>query len=217
MKHDRSCRLRSFPTTCKFCGQKLLYWECTHGCKVMFEFDKFGRLAGHHKCHGAASGVRSSRPLKKRPPALAESGFDISSVSKKFIENLFKESFQCPVCKEKFASEASYYQHLHQKKAIDDNHSAFYRNNGQIIENLDITPPGEETVGSEPPVAPAASPASLKPDKVTVFPGKSSTINMFGGIRFKGKDGQSRMVKSYEDWWGEFTGGEGESCKKTDA
>jgi len=204
MKHDHSCRLRSFPTTCKFCGAKLLYWECTHGCKLMFEFDRFGRLAGHHKCRGSLPGVRSSRPLKPRPPALAEEGFDISSVSKAFIEKLFKDSFQCPVCKERFTSESSYYQHLRQKKAMDDKHEQFYRDNGPVIEKLDVTA-ADNTPKETPAPSTTLKQASLKPEKVTIFPEDSSTINAFGGIRFKGKNGQSKMVKNYKDWWDEFS------------
>lgn len=201
MKHGRWCRLRSFPMTCKFCGAKLLFWECEHGCKLMFEFDKNGRLAGHHKCSGSMANIRPSRGLRPRPPAIAETGFDISSVSKAFIERLFREAYQCPVCKEKFASEASYYQHLHQKRSVDDAHGRFYDENGRVIECLE---PASE--GATPLPVPATSGAAsgIGPDKVTAFPTATSSINAFGGIRFKGKDGQVRMVKTYKDWWAEF-------------
>jgi hypothetical protein len=197
VKHDSRCKLRSFPTTCKLCGAKLLYWECTHGCKVMFEFDKNGRILGAHKCRVMPPGVKKSRSLKPRPPALAEQGFDISSVSKAFIEKIFKESFKCPVCGETFATESSYYQHLRQKRAIDDRHEQFYRENGKVIETLgsDAT---EEVPGP-------AKPAGLQPKKVSAFPEESSTINRFGGIQFKGKDGQAKRVKNYKDWWGDFS------------
>jgi DNA-directed RNA polymerase subunit M/transcription elongation factor TFIIS len=207
MKHGRWCRLRSFPMTCKFCGAKLLFWECEHGCKLLFEFDKNGRLAGHHKCSGSMANIRPSRKLRPRPPAISEEGFDISSVSKAFIEQLFKEAFQCPVCKDKFASEASYYQHLRQKRSTDEAHEAFYNENGRVIENLE--PAGVET-GPLPSSSPALATPGLEPDKVTAFPTEHSTINAFGGIRFKGKDGTVKMVKTYKDWWDEFSENEGE-------
>lgn len=207
MKHNSSCKLRSFPTTCKFCGAKLLYWECTHGCKVMFEFDKNGRLLGAHKCHAAPPGIHKSRPLKPRPPALAEYGFDISSVSKAFIEKIFKESYKCPVCGEEFATETGYYQHLKQKRAIDDRHDEYYQANNQIIDDLDTDATDDSTAHSKP--------AGLKPEKVSIFPEDSSAINRFGGIQFKSKDGQSKRVKSYKDWWGEFSGND-ESSRDLD-
>ncbi|MEX2683950.1 MAG: hypothetical protein Q6373_020435 [Candidatus Sigynarchaeota archaeon] len=209
MKHGRWCKTRSFPLVCKFCGAKLLYWECEHGCKLMFEFDKNGRLAGHHKCSGSMASIRASRKLKPRPPAIAESGFDISSVSRTFIEQLFKEACQCPVCKERFASEASYYQHLRQKRSLDEAHEAFYDKNGRVIENLESIS-GEVNAASPP--AKAAMPASLAPDKVTSHPRDTSAINAFGGIQFKRKDGTVKMVRNYEDWWDEFVSGSG--CEK---
>lgn len=196
--------------TCKFCGARLLYWECRHGCKVMFEFDKNGRLSGHHKCSGSTASLRPSRKPRPRPPAIAESGFDVSSVSKAFIEKLFKESYQCPVCKEKFASEASYYQHLRQKRSFDHAHEAFYDANGRVIENLEPAPGGAE---STPVPRPAAG--GLEPRKLGAYPDGDSAINAFGGIRFKRKDGTVKPVRTYEDWWDEFSGeGEkkGSSC-----
>jgi hypothetical protein len=211
MKHGRWCRLRSFPMTCKFCGAKLLFWECQHGCKLVFEFDKNGRLAGHHKCSGSMANIRPSRKLRPRPPAIAESGFDISSVSKAFIEKLFKEAYQCPVCKEKFTSEASYYQHLRQKRSTDDAHAAFYDENGRVIENVE---PVESDVSTLPAISPPAAAASLQPDKVTAYPTGPSALNSFGGIRFKRKDGQVKMVKTYKDWWDEFSEGACESGNK---
>ncbi|HME55475.1 MAG TPA: hypothetical protein VKM55_24940 [Candidatus Lokiarchaeia archaeon] len=170
----------------------------------MFEFDRNGRILGAHKCHAAPPGIHKSRPLKPRPPALAEHGFDISSVSKAFIEKIFKESYKCPVCSEKFATESSYYQHLRQKRSIDDQHEQFYRDNGQIIEHLDTSP---LDVPSDP-----SKIGSLKPEKVTAFPEETSAINRFGGIQFKGKDGQSKRVRNYKDWWDEFSGNEDGSC-----
>jgi len=170
----------------------------------MFEFDKNGRLAGHHRCSGSMANIRASRKLKPRPPALAEHGFDISSVSKTFIEQLFKEACQCPVCKERFASEASYYQHLRQKRSFDDAHEAFYEQNGRVIENLDSIS-GQADISSAP--SNLAAPAGLAPDKVTVHPTSTSAINAFGGIQFKRKDGTVKMVNRYEDWWEEFSSG----------
>jgi hypothetical protein len=203
MKHGRWCRLRSFPMKCKFCGAKLLFWECQHGCKLLFEFDQHGRLAGHHKCSGSMANIRPSRKLKPRPPAISEEGFDISSVSKAFIEQLFKEAYQCPVCKDKFASEASYYQHLRQKRSTDEAHEAFYNENGRVIENLE---PASGEAGTSPTPSPATAQASMAPDKFTAYPTDTSAINAFGGIRFKGKDGTVKMVKTYKDWWDEFSG-----------
>lgn len=210
MKHGRWCRLRSFPMTCKFCGAKLLYWECEHGCKLLFEFSKDGRLAGHHKCSGSMANIRPSRKIRPRPPALAESGFDMSSISKAFIEQLFKEAYQCPVCKEKFTTESSYYQHIRQKRSHDDSHDAFYIAHKRLIENIE---PDEIEASNASPNPHAPTPASLEPGKVTSFPTEPSTINTFGGIRFKRRDGTVKMVKNYKDWWDEFSemGGEGDT------
>ncbi|MFX0102281.1 MAG: hypothetical protein ACFFCS_22140 [Candidatus Hodarchaeota archaeon] len=168
-----------------------MYWECTHGCKVFFEFDKFGRFGGKHKCKGRGA---TSRPKKKRPYFDYDNDFDISTVSKSFIEKLFKESYKCPVCKEEFASESHYYQHLNGKKNYDDDHNKFYNQNKNTIEYLT----DEET---RPINLESCENTSLGPEKVSKFPRDSNAINEFGRIKLKDKNGKVKAVHHHKDWW----------------
>lgn len=189
----KGCTVRSFRTNCKYCQTPCLYWECSHGCKVFFEFDKFGRLAGKHKCKGRGA---ASRPKKKRPYFDYDNDFDISTVSKTFIEKLFKESYQCPVCEEKFASEADYYRHLKDKKNYDDDHDKFYAENKNLIKDV----AGDEELKTNVDLQ---KNNPLKPEVVSKFPKNSNAINEFGRIKVKGKDGKVKVVHHYKDWWEE--------------
>ena len=35
--HPYDCTSRKFPLNCRYCGQRVVYWECNHGSKVFFD------------------------------------------------------------------------------------------------------------------------------------------------------------------------------------
>ena len=35
--HPYDCTSRKFPLNCRYCGQRVVYWECYHGSKVFFD------------------------------------------------------------------------------------------------------------------------------------------------------------------------------------
>ena len=35
--HPYDCASRKFPLNCRYCGQRVVYWECNHGSKVFFD------------------------------------------------------------------------------------------------------------------------------------------------------------------------------------
>lgn len=197
MYHGRACRKRSFPFTCKQCGARVLFWECTHGCKVVFEFDTGGRLAGRHRCKATHG---STAPKKPRKWFDLDNSFDMASVSKRFLENLFKESYRCPACKATFKTETSYFQHVKQKAEMDEVHARFYESNEDVISVI--------AGDGQPEAARPARPSAPPPEIASNLPAAGNAINEFGRIKLKGKgkDGESRPVKTPGDWWDEFTG-----------
>ena len=58
--HPYDCTSRKFPLDCRYCGQRVVYWECWHGSKVFFDPPD----GGEHNC-SAMSGA-SSKPSPPR-------------------------------------------------------------------------------------------------------------------------------------------------------
>ena len=58
--HPYDCTSRKFPLDCRYCGQRVVYWECWHGSKVFFDPPD----RGEHNC-SAMSGA-SSKPSPPR-------------------------------------------------------------------------------------------------------------------------------------------------------
>ncbi|MHA1681671.1 MAG: hypothetical protein ACTSUE_11735 [Promethearchaeota archaeon] len=203
--HGKWCRTRSFPTTCSACGAKLLFWACSHGCRVMFEFDKFGRLAGKHKCKARETPVKRK---EKRSWFDYDNDFDLSTISKQYLEKMFEESYQCPVCGEKFGSELHYYQHLKQRKEMDDDHFLFYQENRRIITEFSghsrATRAGQ---GGE--VVSLNARDGTAPKKVPLTVIDTAAHDSFGRIRIKTRDGGSKLVHHNRDWYDAWKDGGG--------
>ncbi|MBD3256297.1 MAG: hypothetical protein GF383_14460 [Candidatus Lokiarchaeota archaeon] len=96
--HGKHCYLRSFQTMCPKCGKDVLYWECTHGCKVFFEYPPYGKLI-KHKCK-----KYKSRNQKKLYPIIV----------KKPKGLLEKASPSCPNCGKLFKREKDLKKHLNE-------------------------------------------------------------------------------------------------------
>jgi hypothetical protein len=166
----------------------------------MLEFDKFNRLAGKHRCkvHGSTWADRHKVRTRSTIDGSGGPGFDTSAVSKRFIERLFKESCQCPVCKATFATDAQYYAHLKQKKEMDDAHAQFFESNAGIIDELSggLNPGEIETCE---PVK-----TSLAPETVPGFSSTELSENRFGRIHIKQKGKEAKPVHDARDWAGDF-------------
>lgn len=113
MRHQK---LRSFPTTCKFCGSSILYWESTAGQKVFFNLPIYGKPITH-RC----------KKRHQRKPNVLESNKD--HLEKKFE----KITYQCPVCRKILNTEVALNSHIKKLRKQDDRHSDFFDNAMDLI------------------------------------------------------------------------------------
>jgi len=81
--HGKHCYLRSFQTKCPKCGKDVLYWECGHGSKKIFNYPPYRKLIRHF-CRQDKTGINN----RKRFPVIVKS-------TKGLLEN---ESPSCPIC-----------------------------------------------------------------------------------------------------------------------
>ena len=111
--HGRHCYLRSFQTKCPKCGKDVLYWECTHGSKVFFEYPPYGKLI-RHTCQKTVEKHYKKANYKiilKIPKGL-----------------LVKRSPNCPVCGKLFKSKKDLNNHLQALRKEEDLHKDFFAN-----------------------------------------------------------------------------------------
>jgi hypothetical protein len=109
--HGKHCYLRSFKTSCPTCGADVLYWECTHGSKIFFEYPPYGKLVKHYCRKYLASKAQKNKfkVIVKTPNRL----FEDSKVS-------------CPVCGKIFHNRNSLDDHLTMLKKTDPEHKQFF-------------------------------------------------------------------------------------------
>jgi len=108
--HGPHCYLRSFQTNCKKCGAEVLYWECTHGSKLFFNYPPYGKLIRHHcKTH-----------------LNSEKGDKYSICVKSPLGLLIEASPCCPVCGKLFKNENSLKSHFNELKKEDMKHRQFF-------------------------------------------------------------------------------------------
>ncbi len=114
--HGKHCHLRSFKTTCRKCGADVLYWECTHGCKVFFDYPPYGKLIRHH-CMPTTNFSRKNKykVIVKPPQKLFESHI-----------------INCPICGKSFTTKSSLEMHVQQLQHQDIWHKAFIENKMSI-------------------------------------------------------------------------------------
>ena len=111
--HGKHCFLRSFQTSCKKCGADVLYWECTHGSKIFFEYPPYGKLQRHFcRIDRRLSNKRKEFPIVVKPP-------------KGLLENPY---FTCPVCGKIFKKETSLQDHFKELNKDDVEHYLFSTN-----------------------------------------------------------------------------------------
>ena len=109
--HGKHCYLRSFKTSCPTCGADVLYWECTHGSKIFFEYPPYGKLIKHYcrKHLSSKSGKNKFKVIVKTPNRL----FEDSNIS-------------CPICGKIFSNNSSLDDHLKMLKKTDLEHKKFF-------------------------------------------------------------------------------------------
>lgn len=110
--HGSHCHLRSFQTKCPKCGATVLYWECTHGCKVFFNYPPYGKLVRHYCRVALNEKTKNKYPVIVKPPCYLS-------------EN---PSPSCPICGKLFKTENDLNKHLRQSKERDSFHKLFYSN-----------------------------------------------------------------------------------------
>ena len=110
--HGKHCYLRSFQVKCLKCGIDVLYWECTHGCKVFFEYPPYGKLIKHN-CRLYMNKNRKNKYtiIVKKPNKLLK---DVSP--------------SCPICGKLFRTENDVIEHLKQIKKTDELHKNYFEN-----------------------------------------------------------------------------------------
>ncbi len=111
--HGKHCYLRSFQTSCRKCGVDVLFWECTHGSKIFFEYPPYGKLQRHY-CR-SLGGILDKRKIF---PVVVKK-------TKGFLE---KPYFSCPVCGKLFRKEIYLKDHLNELKKNDSEHKLFFQN-----------------------------------------------------------------------------------------
>ncbi len=111
--HGKHCYLRSFQSKCPKCNADVLYWECTHGSKVFFEYPPYGKLVRHIcRYHKDSFNVKKRfHVIVKKPKGLLEN-----------------QSPSCPICGKLFKNSISLENHLENLKKNDINHKLFFEN-----------------------------------------------------------------------------------------
>jgi uncharacterized C2H2 Zn-finger protein len=107
--HGPHCRIRSFPTKCPECKSPVLFWECSHGTRIFFDYPIYGKPM-RHICQ------------KKRE----RKSFVLITRAEQNQKQLQESTYQCPVCGKLFENEKSLLYHINQKKKQDDNHAEFF-------------------------------------------------------------------------------------------
>ncbi len=111
--HGKHCYLRSFQTVCKKCGADVLYWECTHGSKMFFQYPPYGKLI-RHRCQkegGLLKGRKKFPIVVKTPKGL-----------------LGEPYYSCAVCGKMFRDEGSLKDHFNAQRKNDLEHKMFSSN-----------------------------------------------------------------------------------------
>ncbi|MBD3196920.1 MAG: hypothetical protein GF317_17840 [Candidatus Lokiarchaeota archaeon] len=125
--HGKHCYLRSFKSECPRCGKDVLYWECTHGSKVFFEYPPYGKLI-RHRCR-----KRIGKKKKK-----------YENIIKNPNRFYLSSQYQCNACKKVFKTEESLRDHINEMKSHDYYHQIFFEKKKNDMDNLRKTKNDDE-------------------------------------------------------------------------
>jgi hypothetical protein len=134
--HGPHCRIRSFPTCCPDCKKPVLYWECSHGARVFFDYPIYGKPIRHicQKVHKNKSRVLTTN---------AEQNQRLLQI----------ETYQCPVCGKIFEQGDGLVRHINQKKKQDDDHADFFGVNLDLIDfDTNVNDTTEDNHPIKPPI-----------------------------------------------------------------
>jgi sarcosine oxidase delta subunit len=101
--HGKHCTLRTFKSECPSCGADILYWECTHGCKVFFEYPPYGKLIKYRCKKNKGKNIRKKYDIIVKTP-------------KGLLENTSKH---CHACGKIFKNQQSLNDHITQMEKCD--------------------------------------------------------------------------------------------------
>ena len=110
--HGKHCALRSFPTKCPRCEASVLYWECTHGSKLFFNYPIYGKLI-RHSCQ-----LYVSKNKKNKYPII------VKTPNKILTEN----GPSCSICGKYFKTTIDLDSHMKEIKKFDPLHKQFVEN-----------------------------------------------------------------------------------------
>ncbi|MFW9771058.1 MAG: hypothetical protein ACFFEO_02650 [Candidatus Thorarchaeota archaeon] len=117
--HGSHCYLRSFQTSCPKCGVDVLYWECTHGSKVFFQYPPYGKLIKHY-CRTISNQFKQKEKVVIKKPNFT-------------LEALF---FNCPICGKPFKNLENLKDHFRQRKKIDLEHKLFFADQLRFMDDV---------------------------------------------------------------------------------
>ncbi len=118
--HGKHCHLRSFKTNCSKCGGDVLYWECTHGSKIFFNYPPYGKLI-KHICQKTRQKISNNKykVIVKNPKKL-----------------MFKQHIICSICGKIFKNKENLNNHINQLKKTDYFHHIVNTENKDLEKNL---------------------------------------------------------------------------------
>src|SRR5207245_2491852 len=92
--HGSWCGARTYPTRCRYCGQKVFYFECNCGSKVFFA--ELGGIWPEHRClellkttYGKAF-VQRGMALQRRKPLPSSRRTSMEKGKKKSVKKQFE-------------------------------------------------------------------------------------------------------------------------------
>lgn len=117
--HGSHCRLESFPTKCPRCHSPVIFWQCTHGCKIFFEYPIYGRALKH---------------ICKLNPKRSHNRSSISH-GNYIIKLTERSTYRCPVCQRILGTEDALLEHIRRLKRSDESHAYFF---GEVLDLIDF-------------------------------------------------------------------------------
>ncbi|MBY9007555.1 MAG: hypothetical protein KGD63_12440 [Candidatus Lokiarchaeota archaeon] len=118
--HGKHCHLRSFKSNCPKCQVDVLFWECTHGSKVFFQYPPYGKLI-RHICKKGRQNERKNR---------------FKVIVKNPREFKLIPPIQCDICGKIFKNKEGLENHMIQLSKIDYLHKSLIKRDKKFIKNI---------------------------------------------------------------------------------
>ena len=121
--HGPFCRKRSFETNCKICGAFVLYWECIHGVKVLFDLPIYGKPLSH-RCP-----KKVLEQIKAKSGSPKYGSFKVLKTFQEFQEESAESmtgKFRCPVCNNRYTDLDLFLSHIHEITKRNEKHRIYF-------------------------------------------------------------------------------------------